>query len=371
LVALVATGLVLLPGLASAEARRTLALWPLDGVDAEALETARARLGQLGEVVDLPAPSPPGPSAAEGTLRAETSARVDEAQTRYYEASFGQAASLLETFLEARGEELAAASCLDSLRHLLIWLGASLVKQDRSDEAVARFALAQTLGQDEIDRALFPPEVTEAFDRARQTLASAPEGEISIVTLPDRVELEIDGRSVDAAPGSIGAGRHLVVGRRPGFRPAARFVTVAAGTNTSLILELGLADAELRTQQLSLLRRDDLLDPSRDDHLELVAEATGAELVALIDASGQVRVLDPAGAEVALPDQPPLLDDQPPDRPDPPPRAPAWRRWWFWVSLVGGAALLSTGVGLGVYYGSRPDHLTFTIVPGGSSGDAP
>jgi hypothetical protein len=33
--------------------------------------------------------------------------------------------------------------------------------------------------------------------------------------------------------------------------------------------------------------------------------------------------------------------------------------------MVGGAAVLATGVGLGVYYGTRPEDRTITIVPAG------
>lgn len=360
---LIAVGL---PAAVRAETARRVVIWPDGEVSEETLEGSRRRLVGLGEVIDLPAPAPPGPSEAEQALRAEASTRLDEAQAQYYEARFDEASTLLESFIEDRGEEMGAAGCLDNLRHLLVWLGASLAKLERDDEAQRAFALARRLGQDEIDRALFPPEVTAAFDRAGEVIAAAPRVELALTTRPEQLALEVDGQPLDwprAAPLRLGAGRHLVVGRRPGFQPAARVVELEAEGATPLALELRPAGQELLVRQVARLRRDGALDPARPGHLELVTRAVDAELAAVVSPGGELRLVDRSGAEVPLPPVLAETIEDEPETPEAPPPEPVWRRWWFWVSVVGGAAVLATGVGLGVYFGTRPDDMMFNLVP--------
>ena len=181
--------------------------------------------------------------------------------------------------------------------------------------------------------------------------------------------MEVDGRAVaetSEAPLEMPTGRHFVVARRAGYQPLAREVTLTVEGPNEIDLELAVANEELLAQQVALLRRDGDLRPDELDHLALVTSATGADLVVLVEPSGEMSLIDSAGDQVPWPEVP---TEDPEDvegegEPPPPPPTPVWRRWWFWVTLVGGAAVLATGVGVGVYYGTRPDYLTITIVPG-------
>jgi hypothetical protein len=369
---MVALGLVLsIPAVAAGEGARRVVIWPV-GDAGEAIAAAHERIERLGDVVDLPASATPGASDEEQRLRAEASASVEEAQAAYYQADFARAGELLDTFLDDRGEVLASQGCLDVSRHVLLWLGASLAKLDRGDDAAAAFALAVTLGQDEIDRALFPPDVTAVFDRARAQVAAAPLGRLEVDVTPGAAAIEVDGRTVtpEEGPLDLAAGRHVVVARRPGYRPRAAEVVVAGGEATRLVLGLEPADEALLGRQVALLRRDGALRADDIEHLALVAAATGTDLIALVSDAGEVRLVDAAGEEVPWPEVP--VDEEGPtsepgsgETPAPAPATPAWRRWWFWVAMVGGAAVLATGVGLGVYYGTRPEDRTITIVPAG------
>ena len=359
------------PGSVRAEQGQRVLLWPVGqeiAVGDDALEAARTRISQFGEVVDLPVPAPAGPSVDEQRLRAESSARVAEAQALYYEASFARAAESLETHFRAQGEALAENGCTDSLRNIMLWLGASLAKLDRGDDAVTWFIFAIRLGLEEIDRALFPPDVTSVFDRARELVSAATAGNLALTLRPEDAVLEIDGRIVSVSPeGSmeLAVGRHLLVARRTGYRTLARAVEVAEEGVTEVVLELPAADTELLAQQVAVIRRDEGLRPDDHDHLRLAVSATESELVAIVEDAGEPRLVNSMGEQIPWPE--PVVEPEaiPEDEvPTQPPADPVWRRWWFWVALVGGAAVLATGVGVGVYYGTRPDELTITIVPG-------
>jgi hypothetical protein len=364
---------VLLPAAARGESveARSILLWPVDGASPDAVASTGERLARLGAPVELPPPAPQGATPEALELQAAASSRVERARALYYEASFGEAAAALRSYLDEAGPRLAGAGCLESLRTALLWLGAALAKAGRADEAAAAFVVAVRLGLDEIDRSLFAPEVTAAFEAARRSAETAPTTAVTVsVSPPGDSLIEVDGTPAPAPPADAGAvrldlgrGGHVVVARRPGFEPAARLIEVG---DEPVAIELTLAPAsrELLLRQVSELRRDGALDPADPGHVALAASAAGADLVAVVGPGAAVRLLDGGGATAAWPEEPRVEEPAVPEEPEAPREpTPVWRRWWFWVSLVGGAAVMATGVGLGVHYGTQ-NHDTFTLVPG-------
>lgn len=358
------------PARAAAEEACRVVLWPADGAPEAAVAEASARLEGVCEVLPLPAAAAAGPSAEASEARAEASAVLEAAQGRYYEADFAAAAELLGEAVEARAPSLARSGALDTLGSLLLWQGAALAKLARAEEAEAAFRFALAVGVGEIDRALFPPEVTRVFDRARERSSRAAPVTLTIDTEPSEASLEVDGRAAGTSEATVelSPGRHAVVARRPGYR-AAVAVVEAEAEGAAVTLTLEPADAEEAAAQVAALRRDGLLDGGDPVHRALVETASGADRVALVDQGGEAQLLDAAGEPAAWPEPPAPPEPDPggggrePEPPRPPPETPLVRQWWLWVAVAAGAALVATAVGLGVYYGTM-EWDTFTLVPG-------
>jgi hypothetical protein len=350
---------------------RRIVLWD---PSVELVGGARQRLGSVGLLVE-PERVAEGRSPAEQQAVADSSALLERAQACYYEARFDEAASLLEEHLATSGATLAASGGSDALRAAALWLGASLAKLGRSDDAVSWLVLAVGLGQAEIDTAVFPPEVTAAFDRARE-VAARPGAAAALASEPAGARFEVDGSAVERAP-LLAPGRHVVVARRTGFAPAAELV-VAGDAPLALVVRLERGDRAEAARQVAALRREGAFAADDPSHRALLALSAGADLVAIVDpGDGEVRLFDATGAAASWPDEP-----EPPgaststgasaDRAVEPSRAPrpVWRTWWFWVAIVGSAAAVATGVGLGVHYGASGSD-TFTIVPAAPGRGAP
>jgi hypothetical protein len=357
---------------AGAEERCRAVLWPAPGASVPAVGEASARLEPGCAVLPLPEPAAPGPTPEAGRLRAAASARLESAQDRYYEADFGGAAEILDDVIGGVAAELALHGALDVLGSLLVWRGASLAKLGRADEAASSFAFALSVGVQEIDRALFPPDVTRAFDAAREGRRSGAATALSLASTPSGAALEVDGvaREVAGEAGlEVATGLHVVVARRPGYRPAAQVVSVGA-EGAALSIPLEPTDAAEAARQVAALRRDGALDAADETHRALVASALDADLLLLVLPSGEATLLTAAGDPAAWPEDPDAAEAGTPPGgggpagpgPAPVERRPVWREWWFWLALVGGAAAASTAVGLGVFYGTQ-ERDTFTLVP--------
>jgi len=359
---------------ARAEGEERVVCWVVDGTPTDVASAARVRLARLGEVVERPPDAPPGPSPRAQQLQAEASATVERARALYYEASLDEAAEMLSGLLRLRGPALAESGSYEELRMVLLWLGASLAKGGHHDEAVEPFVFAIRLGLEEIDRSLFPPEVTRAFEAARAAAARAGTTSVTFVVRPEGATLEVDGGAAVIASGpaterELAAGRHVVVASRPGYRPVSEFFDVGVDA-TTIEMNLQPAGGELIADQISRLGRDGELDASNAEHIALVAQARSAGYVGVVGpgTGDAIALYDSSGRPTAWPVEPPANDEAsaepagsetPSTHPDEP--RPAWRRWWFWLALVGGAAVVGTGVGLGVHYGTQ-NRDTFMLV---------
>lgn len=352
------------------EERHRVVCWPAEGATDDAVSAARERLSGLGEVVDLPVSAPDGLTPSARQLQALASANVERAREYYYEAALDEAAELLDDFVERTASLMAESGTFEELRTVLLWLGASLAKAGRHDDAVEPFILAIRLGLDEIDRSLFPPEVTRAFEAARTHIEGAQTATVNFIIRPVGATIEIDGRadftSVESASErQLAVGRHLVVARRPGYRPVSELVTLGVDAMT-IEMNLDPADPELIAEQIALLSREGELDSSDPTHITLLALAMDVDFIDVVGpgTDGEVELYDDAGQPATWPVEPSptAAASQPPtaEAADDESR-PAWRRWWFWVALVGGAAVVATGVGLGVHYGTQ-NRDTFTLV---------
>lgn len=356
---------------AHGEGSQRVVCWPEEGATEETVANARDRLSSLGEVVDPPASSPDGSTPSTRQLRAVASTYVERAREYYYEAALDEAARFLSEFVDRWAPALAESSSFEELRTVLLWLGASLAKAGRHDEAVEPFVLAIRFGLEEIDRSLFPPEVTRAYEAARASIAGTPTVSVTFVVRPPGATVEIDGRaeltsSESPTERQIAVGRHLVVSRRPGYRPVADLFTLSADA-TTIEMNLEPADRELIAEQVAGLGRDGSFDASDPAHIALLAQAVDADFVGIVssDEGAEIALYDANGQLTAWPvvAPPPETASPEPTDPEPPVEAvrPTWRRWWFWFALIGGAAVAATATGLGVHFGTQ-NRDTFTLV---------
>jgi hypothetical protein len=301
------------------------------------------------------------------------SAAVEQAREHYYEAALDEAAELLTEFVEHNASFMAESGITEELRTVLLWLGASLAKAGHHDEAVEPFVLAIRLGLEEVDRSLFPPEVTRAFEAARAQAAEAPTTSVTFLIQPEGTTVEIDGRVELTSSGSamerqLAVGRHLVVSRRPGYRPVSEIITVADEAFT-IETNLSPADSEMIAEQVALLDGNDMLDSSDPTHIMLMAQATAADLVGVVspDEGADIVLYDANGRRADWPISPDPSESDAASNAPPPTESPveeprpAWRRWWFWLAIIGGAAVTATAIGLGVHYGTQ-NRDTFTLV---------
>lgn len=361
------------PTIARGEEVTRIALWTAEGATEDDVAEARERLAQLGELVELPTPAPAPLSEERESLRAEVSVQLERAQSFYYEAQFAEAARILEQYTDERMTTLARAGCYESLRHVLLWLGVTLGKVGQTTRSIEWFTSAITLGQSEIDRALFPPEVTRLFDQARERLDDRERRSIPLELSPSHADVELDGQPralTEEAAIDMTLGRHLLVVRQRGFRAEALLLAIGEDEpRSALTIALEPLEGDAARAEVAALRHEGELDITAVNHLQLIAGATNTQLIAHVGDDGQVTLRDPEGHPRPLPalfapaesDRAESVDTLPVTTSEEA-STPAWRRWWFWVALLGGTAALVTGVALGVGAGDNSE-LVFTLRP--------
>lgn len=110
----------------------------------------------------------------------------------------------------------------------------------------------------ELDPKYFGPDVKKLVDKALVELNKGPKGALTISSLPLGTEITFRGASLGTTPLSespiVPAGRHLVLARRAGYKPAGAFVTVTRdGGQLSLELEEVPAYGAARRSMKSLV----------------------------------------------------------------------------------------------------------------------
>lgn len=239
----------------------------------------------------------------------------------------------------------------------------------------------------EYDEDRYGAEGRRAFDRARARTLSGPRGGLIIETEPSGVEVFIDGRSYGPSPAraeGLLAGVHYVTVKELGFQRLDGRVDVARGEDTTVTYELapGERSALLGDRALNRLRDElgaeraspDLVSLFRGTiaratqvivgvvrpaagsalHVDLYLYHLGtrnllarSEVTVSADEAGSLRMeeetlslyqgVDLSGGLEAPDDETVIAGPQP----------ELYEQWWFWVAVIGGAALVGAGIGIG------------------------
>lgn len=235
-----------------------------------------------------------------------------------------------------------------------------------------------------------PPQMNDSLEAARQVVASAPQGQVKIVSDPPGAQVFVDGDYLGVAPTvapNLAAGEHYLTFKKLGYKRGLRVAQVtAAGASVQaklqrnekyLLVEQALARV---APQMGKSPLDPVVDNLREtlflDHIVFVQverqeQAAGEEVTLhgyLYDLRSRkllrtesTRVRLPGGAPAAgslssLADSLYASIDYegslqvPVDKPPPPvaESKPLYKRWWFWTALgvivAGGASALAVGL---------------------------
>jgi len=279
---------------------------------------------------------------------AEADAALTRARSDYVQVRLAQA---IEELQRAETDHLVGLLASESGRASLVricsWLGNLQVAAGRRDEAEARFALALALAPDvDIDRAIFPPEVTAVFDAVKRRGHGAT-GSLTIETRPPGADVEVDGRPApDRTPATVtaGAGWHYVLVRLPGFRPWAQRVRIEAGEVKALPVALGAATRDRVAADVERVMSEVYPGEPRRA-VQLIAAAANADKVVVVGAdevtlwsAGGKNLASASGGDARAAAQNLFVEAV--RRPGPRDR-PIYRKWWFWTAT--GAAAVATG----------------------------
>lgn len=301
----------------------------------------------------------------------------------------------------------AAAAALEDPQDLgtaLLFLGASLAFEDRHREAQRVFSrLHVQMPQVQPDPNTFPPQVVEHFESARPRDAADPGSSLLIESDPPGAIAYVDFVPRGLTPITVlglRGGDHVVRVTRAGATPFVQTVSVrsrASAQTSAFVVDSergrGLADALVRIRQdveVSRLERDsairavaDALEVERVGVIR-VSSADSDERVALellvfdvtsgrrlVRGAGTVPVAFGAlergvdqlvsGALQAALSAPQTADrdtdftrqDGPEQTPVTPHQPSIAEQWWFWTTILGGAALVGAAIGIGVAVGSQ------------------
>lgn len=231
----------------------------------------------------------------------------------------------------------------------------------------------------ELDPKYFGPDVKKLVDKGLVELNKAPKAALKISSMPLGAEISFRGAVLGFTPlsesPSVPVGRHLVVAKRPGFKPSGAFVTVAKeGGEASIELSEaegygaarktmnGLVPANLgkgvprESREIAETMKSRFLIVTEvgsggDGQLEVWDVETKARLkdVALPTDGNFGPVVDKVKAFLANP-SPVAVKSATPEvtaSAEPASGDSVFSKWWFWtavgVVVVGGAA---TGIGI-------------------------
>lgn len=232
----------------------------------------------------------------------------------------------------------------------------------------------------ELDPKYFGPDVKKLVDKGLVELNKAPKAALKISSMPLGAEVTFRGAVLGFTPlsesPSVPVGRHLVVAKRPGFKPSGAFVTVAkeGGEASIELAEVegygaarktmnGLVPANLgkgvprESREIAETMKSRFLIVTEvgsggDGQLEVWDVETKARLkdVALPTDGNFGPVVDKVKAFLANPSPVTMAKNTNADvtaTAEPASGDSVFTKWWFWtavgVVVVGGAA---TGIGI-------------------------
>jgi hypothetical protein len=196
-------------------------LLPAPGASVEALEAAAPRRG-----LEVARPQAEPDVAPESVLA--------EVRPLYRDMAFARAeARLLQAEQSVIEGRLPTPRVADSLAEIELWLGATLLVDNKAAEAQEHFALARALKPRARPDKIFPPEVHASFAKSAPGARVTPRLALS----PPGARLWIDGQPADA---TTSAGLHWIVVERADRQPLAR---VARITQAAPEIAIHLGDA--------------------------------------------------------------------------------------------------------------------------------
>lgn len=410
---------------ARAQDTLTLVVRGEDVSPAARAELAAELAGAIDGTPGLLASVPAAPADPVVWKRAAEKARtlLAEAQERYRKFDGAGALDRLRALREALPAGCAGAGHR-TLRAARLLEGLVHFTAGRREEADRVFAsLAAMAPGWEPDPSELAPKIVAAFHEARRRVAARKPGILALDGSPRGASIELDGRAAGELPRVIEGvlpGRHCLEVRHPSHRPWAASVTVPEDTTVRLrvvlfperaldLLDEGGVDDALQAGELARSFGTDylvLVHAGEPGHrVRMIAAETGRiagpgrcvqpsraervvclhqEVTALhadLDATTAASA-GRAPPEAVRPDQP--AADVPPDIavgplpssktgvgretvPADSPGAsrtgsePRWyQSWWFWT-LVGGAALVGAGVGLGLALRPEDDATGYRV----------
>lgn len=374
-----------------------------------AVRLAAAVDGTPGLLASVPAPPADPEEWRQGAARAR--ALLAEAEERYRKFD-GEGA--IEKLHEARDELPRGCAGADHrmLRAARLLEGLVHFTAGRREEAARAFsALAAIAPGWEPDPTELAPKIVAAFGEARRKLTERKPGILALDGKPRGAAIRLDGSAAGEMPRVVEGllpGRHCIEVRHPAHRPWAASVTVPEGGTVRLravlfperALELlgagGVAADAVHAGELARAFGTDYLALVEADEatcrVRLIAAETGRtagprrcpgatrqETVACLHAAvvafhAELDV-SPAPVAASVGGQNPTGSGAAaggPDLPGGAPQdgspadgaggdAPRWyRSWWFWT-LVGGAALVGAGVGLGLALRTDDDTAGYRV----------
>lgn len=300
--------------------------------------------------------------------------------------------------LEIYGEQVAHVSDLNEISECLLHMGAAEILLGRSRQARDYFRRLLLIDPERRpDPDVFPPPVTDAFEREASRISRIRQGDLRISTVPEGANVFVDGIFQGPSPqelSSFRAGEHYVRVRLQGYVEQGEVVEISRRRSTDVEFELestpegpGIEEAlmDLATEmgespasgtrtvvEIGALLGVEMLATayvSRADDGVVVQLNIWDIDGALSVESEQVGPFENDGVIVAGDTTPSFeelltsawtamnveqVEDEPVVEPPPPPppieSPPIWRRWWFWTII--GVVVVGAGVGLGVGLGT-------------------
>ena len=148
--------------------------------------------------------------------------KVSEGKQAYQQLQVDKTLKKMKEALRDRdfcGPEIRDPSIFSDLH---VFAGLAHLAQGAQDQAVAEFS--QAVSHDPglvLSKKRFPPDVVEAFNRAKRQLLSSQPTQVSIISRPAGAEVYIDGRSQGTTPvaAPLYPGRHFIRVELEGYSP--------------------------------------------------------------------------------------------------------------------------------------------------------
>ena len=339
--------------------------------------------------------------AARDKGRAEAGEAIEAAMASWLSQDFAGMRTGLQAVERDHLLDLATEPGCATLWQLQFRLGLSA--GDDADTRAEHYGTALALDAEaRPDRALYGPDVAQAFVEVVEARATSPSRTLKLTTTPIDATVAVDCHEVDRAKGiAVRPGRHVVVVSAPGYLPVAQIVEVGdSGPPDPIELWAASEDDPIAGFGEGWLGEFQPASPSTRAGLQAIAKRERADVLVTLstDADGwraQGWLVDPppkaARTETArvrgedatqaarralawVTDAGTIATPAPAVKPpigatgptDTRPRRcrPAKKCWWVWTLIAVAGAGLAVGLGVGLSRRDEPGRLQI-VAPGG------